>query len=34
MTNGEAKEYCVRAKMNMQDPNKCMRDPVFYRSTD
>jgi glutamyl-tRNA synthetase len=23
--------YCIRAKMNMQDPVKCLRDPVFYR---
>lgn len=22
---------CVRAKMNMKDPVKCLRDPVFYR---
>mmetsp|Transcript_31597 Transcript_31597/g.82458 ORF Transcript_31597/g.82458 Transcript_31597/m.82458 type:complete len:685 (-) Transcript_31597:53-2107(-) len=22
---------CVRAKINMQNPNKCMRDPVLYR---
>jgi len=22
---------CVRGKMFMQDPNKCLRDPVFYR---
>ncbi|CAH8330396.1 unnamed protein product, partial [Eruca vesicaria subsp. sativa] len=23
---------CVRGKFNMQDPNKAMRDPVYYRS--
>merc|ERR1719235_1194589 len=24
-------ECCVRAKMDMQEKNKCLRDPVFYR---
>jgi glutamyl-tRNA synthetase len=23
--------WCIRAKMNMQDKVKCLRDPVFYR---
>lgn len=27
----EARKYCLRAKMNMQDGNACMRDPVLYR---
>lgn len=31
---GKAKEWCVRGKINMQDKNKCMRDPVFYRCSD
>ena len=28
---GGRQDYCVRGKINMQDKNKCMRDPVFYR---
>ena len=24
-------DWCMRAKMNMQNPVKCLRDPVFYR---
>lgn len=28
----KAKGYCIRAKMNMQDLVKCLRDPVLYRS--
>ena len=31
---GNHAEYCVRGKINMQDKNKCMRDPVFYRHCD
>lgn len=27
----EGQRYCVRAKLNMTDKNKCMRDPVMYR---
>lgn len=27
----EGQTMCVRGKMDMKDPNKCMRDPVFYR---
>jgi glutamyl-tRNA synthetase len=27
-------ECCLRAKINMQDKNKCMRDPVIYRCND
>lgn len=32
-TDGWAKDrnWCIRAKMNMQDKFKCLRDPVFYR---
>jgi glutamyl-tRNA synthetase len=32
MIKGEAEGYCVRAKFNMEALNKCMRDPVFYRT--
>lgn len=28
----KAKGWCIRAKMNMQDLVKCLRDPVLYRS--
>eukprot|EP01053_Blabericola_migrator_P013408 Blabericola_migrator_1__13407@NODE_959_length_5893_cov_215_544113_g665_i0_p1_GENE_NODE_959_length_5893_cov_215_544113_g665_i0NODE_959_length_5893_cov_215_544113_g665_i0_p1_ORF_typecomplete_len737_score165_94tRNAsynt_1c/PF00749_21/1_5e81tRNAsynt_1c_C/PF03950_18/3_5e34GST_C/PF00043_25/0_00034tRNAsynt_1/PF00133_22/0_1_NODE_959_length_5893_cov_215_544113_g665_i014873697 len=28
----EGLTMCVRAKIDMSDPNKCMRDPVFYRT--
>ena len=31
MLLGDLKEYCVRAKMDMQCKNKCMRDPVIFR---
>lgn len=24
-------EYCLRAKISMDNKNKCMRDPVLYR---
>lgn len=34
MIKGEASEYCVRARGNMQNLNKCMRDPVMYRVND
>lgn len=30
---GEADTYCVRAKINMQSPNGCMRDPVLARAS-
>ena len=32
MIKGEAEGYCVRAKFNMEALNKCMRDPVCYRT--
>lgn len=33
MKNGTAKgqECCVRAKIDMQSPNGCLRDPTIYR---
>lgn len=34
MLSGEARDYCVRAKIDMQALNKCMRDPVLYRCND
>jgi glutamyl-tRNA synthetase len=34
MIKGDKKAagYCIRAKMDMKNPVKCLRDPVFYRS--
>ena len=32
MLSGEATDACLRAKIDMQCPNKAMRDPVIYRS--
>jgi glutamyl-tRNA synthetase len=34
MVAGKAPTFCIRAKMNMQDKVKCLRDPVFYRCKD
>lgn len=34
MLAGRKSDYCIRAKMNMQDKVKCLRDPVFYRCKD
>ena len=34
MCEGKIKGYCIRAKLNMQNPVKCLRDPVFYRCKD
>ena len=31
---GNQPDYCVRGKISVDDKNKCMRDPVFYRFTD
>jgi len=28
----KAEGYCIRAKMDMKNPVKCLRDPVFFRS--
>lgn len=30
----EIKKYCIRGKIDYQNPNKCLRDPVFYRFSD
>lgn len=30
----EGRKHCMRFKINMQDPNKAMRDPVGYRCND
>jgi glutamyl-tRNA synthetase len=32
MRAGNAPNYCLRAKISVDNPNKCMRDPVIYRS--
>jgi glutamyl-tRNA synthetase len=31
MISGKTTTFCIRAKLNMQNPVKCLRDPVFYR---
>jgi glutamyl-tRNA synthetase len=31
MLEGSVEGWCMRAKMNMQDKAKCLRDPVMYR---
>lgn len=33
MLRGDAEGYCLRAKIDMKDNNKAMRDPVIFRST-
>ena len=33
LLKGEADEYCVRARIGMQNDNGCMRDPVLARSS-
>lgn len=34
MKDGEYKDYCLRAKISVDDPNKALRDPVIYRHVD
>ena len=34
MLAGKTSTFCFRAKLNMQDKVKCLRDPVFYRCKD
>ena len=34
MLQGKAEDYCVRAKINMQDNNGCLRDPVMARASN
>jgi len=29
LLKGENKDFCIRAKIDYQNKNKCMRDPVF-----
>ena len=31
MLSGKTTTFCIRAKLNMQDKVKCLRDPVFFR---
>jgi glutamyl-tRNA synthetase len=34
MLAGKAPSWCMRANMNMSNPNKCCRDPVMFRAND
>lgn len=34
MNEGKSQEYCLRAKISVDNPNKAMRDPVIFRSSD
>eukprot|EP01064_Diplonema_japonicum_P039019 TRINITY_DN9672_c0_g1_i1.p1 TRINITY_DN9672_c0_g1~~TRINITY_DN9672_c0_g1_i1.p1 ORF type:complete len:789 (+),score=294.33 TRINITY_DN9672_c0_g1_i1:51-2417(+) len=34
MKSGSGEGLVVRAKMSVDDPNKCLRDPVLYRAVD
>ena len=32
--DSSVREYCVRGKISINNKNKCLRDPVFYRFCD
>lgn len=32
--SAEGQKYCIRAKINMESPNGCLRDPTIYRCKD
>ncbi|ELA42946.1 glutamine-tRNA ligase [Vittaforma corneae ATCC 50505] len=34
MKDGKYKDYCLRAKISIDNPNKAMRDPVIYRHVE
>ncbi|KAI4291717.1 glutamyl-tRNA synthetase [Pancytospora philotis] len=34
MNAGRCRDYCLRAKISVDNPNKAMRDPVIYRCAD
>jgi glutamyl-tRNA synthetase len=34
MLDGKGQGWCIRAKLDMQDKVKCLRDPVMYRCND
>ena len=34
MLSGANTDYCIRAKLDMSNKVKCLRDPVFYRTKD
>ena len=34
MLSGANMDYCIRAKLDMSNKVKCLRDPVFYRTKD
>lgn len=34
MVSGKVSNFCIRARLNMQDKVGCLRDPVFYRCKD
>mmetsp|Transcript_47414 Transcript_47414/g.40026 ORF Transcript_47414/g.40026 Transcript_47414/m.40026 type:complete len:84 (+) Transcript_47414:298-549(+) len=34
LVKGDKKEWCIRAKIDYQNKNKVLRDPVFFRAVD
>lgn len=34
LVKGEMKDWCIRAKIDYQNKNKVLRDPVFFRAVD